>query len=294
MKKLIEKADVLMEALPYIRRFYQKTFVIKYGGHAMVDPKLKEGFAKDIVLLNYIGIRPVIVHGGGPQIGKVLDQMGIKSSFVDGLRVTDGATMDVVEMVLVGKVNKEIVSLINQHGGKAVGLSGKDGSLVKANKLKLTRRALPEQPPEIIDIGMVGEVDEIDTHVVKSLEAERFIPIIAPVGVGKKGESFNINADTVAGAIAAALKAEKLILMTDVAGVKNKKGDLISTLTAKEAGRLTSAKTIEGGMIPKVNCCLQALKKGVGKTHIIDGRSQHAVLLEVFTSAGIGTELVLS
>ena len=294
MKKLIEKADVLMEALPYIRRFYQKTFVIKYGGHAMVDPKLKEGFAKDIVLLNYIGIRPVIVHGGGPQIGKVLDQMGIKSSFVDGLRVTDGATMDVVEMVLVGKVNKEIVSLINQHGGKAVGLSGKDGSLVKANKLKLTRRALPEQPPEIIDIGMVGEVDEIDTHVVKSLEAERFIPIIAPVGVGKKGESFNINADTVAGAIAAALKAEKLILMTDVAGVKNKKGDLISTLTAKEASRLTAAKTIEGGMIPKVNCCVQALKKGVGKTHIIDGRSQHAVLLEVFTSAGIGTELVLS
>jgi acetylglutamate kinase len=293
MKNLIEKANVLMEALPYIRRFYQKTFVIKYGGHAMKDAKLKECFAKDVVLLNYIGIRPVIVHGGGPQIGKVLDQMGIKSSFVDGLRVTDGETMDVVEMVLVGKVNKEIVSLINHYGGNAVGVSGKDGSLIKAKKLKLTRQTLPQHAPEIIDIGMVGDVEAIDTQLVKSLEAERFIPVIAPVGVGKEGETYNINADTVAGAMAAALQAEKLILMTDVEGVKNKQDRLISTLHAKEVKQLSSSKIIKGGMLPKVNCCLNALKDGVGKAHIIDGRVEHALLLEVFTSAGVGTEIVL-
>ena len=292
MKKLIEKADILMEALPYIRRFYQKTFVIKYGGHAMRDERLKENFAKDIVLLNYIGIRPVIVHGGGPQIGKVLEQLGIESSFVDGLRVTDGATMDVVEMVLGGKVNKEIVSLINRHGGKAVGLSGKDGSLIKAKKKKLTRAALPDRPPEMIDIGMVGQVVSVDTAVVDALERERFIPVIAPVGVGEDGESYNINADTVAGAVAVALKAEKLILMTDVEGVKDGDGQLLSTLTAKESERPKN-QTIAGGMIPKVNCCLQALRGGVAKTHIIDGRADHAMLLEVFTTEGVGTQIVL-
>jgi acetylglutamate kinase len=259
----------------------------------MKDAKLKECFAKDVVLLNYIGIRPVIVHGGGPQIGKVLDQMGIKSSFVDGLRVTDGETMDVVEMVLVGKVNKEIVSLINHYGGNAVGVSGKDGSLINAKKLKLTRQTIPHHPPEIIDIGMVGDVEAIDTQLVKSLEAERFIPVIAPVGVGKEGETYNINADTVAGAMAAALQAEKLILMTDVEGVKDKQDRLIPTLNAKEVKRLSSSKIIKGGMLPKVNCCLNALKDGVGKAHIIDGRVEHALLLEVFTSAGVGTEIVL-
>ncbi len=293
MKKLIEKANILMEALPYIRRFYQKTFVIKYGGHAMRDETLKENFAKDIVLLNYIGIQPVVVHGGGPQIGTVLEKMGIESSFVDGLRVTDGATMDVVEMVLGGKVNKEIVSLINRHGGRAVGLSGKDGSFIRAKKKKLTRAALPDRPPEIIDIGMVGEVVSIETNVVHALERERFIPIIAPVGVGEDGESYNINADTVAGAVAVALQAEKLILMTDVEGVKDKSGNLISTLTAKKAEKLIKTKTIAGGMIPKVTCCLDALKNRVKKTHIVDGRVQHAVLLEVFTAEGIGTEIVL-
>ncbi len=294
MQKLIEKANVLMEALPYIRRFYQKTFVIKYGGSAMQDAKLKEVFAKDVVLLNYIGIRPVIVHGGGPQIGKVLTQMGKKPTFVDGLRVTDGETMDIVEMVLVGKVNKEIVSLINQHGGKAVGLSGKDGFLIEAKKLKITKRSVSQQPPEIIDIGMVGEVKSINTQVVKSLENERFIPVIAPVGVGKKGETYNINADTVAGEMAIALQAEKLILMTDVEGIKDKNGNLISTLTAKEAEKLSSDRTVSGGMIPKLTCCLQAIKNGVGKTHIIDGRVEHALLLEVFTTEGIGTQIVLN
>ena len=293
MTKLIEKADILMEALPYIRRFYQRTFVIKYGGHAMRDEQLKENFAKDIVLLNYIGIRPVIVHGGGPQIGTVLEKMGIESSFVDGLRVTDGATMDVVEMVLGGKVNKEIVSLINRHGGNAVGLSGKDGSLIRAKKKKLTRAAVPDRPPEIIDIGMVGEVESVATNVVHALERERFIPVIAPVGVGENGESYNINADTVAGAMAIALEAEKLILMTDVEGVKNSDGALMSTLTAKEAKKLTKGQTIAGGMIPKVSCCLDALRNNVRKTHIIDGRVQHAVLLEVFTAEGIGTQIVL-
>ena len=291
MEKLIEKANILMESLPYIRRFYQKTFVIKYGGSAMQDEKLKEGFARDIVLLNYIGIRPVIVHGGGPQIGKVLEQMGKKSSFINGLRVTDGETMDIVEMVLGGKVNKEIVSFMNQHGGKAVGLTGKDGSLIAARKIDSALRSLPEQPTEIIDIGMVGEVESINIEVVKTLEAERFIPVIAPVGVGKNGETYNINADTVAGEMAIALQAEKLILMTDVEGIKDKNGGLIPTMTNKEAKRFSENKTIKEGMLPKVNSCLQAISNGVNKVHIIDGRVEHAVLLEVFTSEGIGTQI---
>ena len=260
----------------------------------MQDVKLKDGFAKDVVLLNYIGIRPVIVHGGGPQIGKVLEQMGKKSSFIEGLRVTDGETMDIVEMVLVGKVNKEIVALINHHGGKAVGLSGKDGFLIEAKKMKFTRRSFPQQPPEIIDIGMVGEVESINTQVVKSLDSERFIPVIAPVGVGKNGETYNINADIVAGEMAVALQAEKLILMTDVEGIKDKNGNLIPTITTKKAGKLSSVKTIKGGMIPKVTCCLRALKNGVRKAHIIDGRIEHALLLEVFTTEGIGTQIVLN
>ncbi|HNR13539.1 MAG TPA: acetylglutamate kinase [Thermodesulfobacteriota bacterium] len=293
MRDATEKASILMEALPYLRRFSQKTFVIKYGGSAMQEDRLKENFAKDIVLLNYIGIQPVVVHGGGPQIGSMLEQLGIGSSFVDGLRITDGATMDVVEMVLGGKINKEIVALVNRFGGKAVGLSGKDGLLVEAGKKKLTRHSLPDRPPELIDIGMVGEVLAVNTQILHALEQERFIPVIAPIGAGKEGESYNINADTVAGAIAAALKAEKLILMTDVEGVMDREKQLLSTLTAHEAERLIKAKTIAGGMIPKVNCCLQALRGGVAKTHIIDGRADHAMLLEVFTSEGVGTQIVL-
>jgi len=276
-----------------MRRFYQKTFVIKYGGSAMQDKKLREGFARDIVLLNYIGIRPVIVHGGGPQIGKVLKQMGKKISFIDGLRVTDGETMDIVEMVLGGKVNKEIVSLINHHGGKAVGLTGKDGSLISARKMKVSRRSLPHQPPEIIDIGMVGEVESINTEVVKTLEAGRFVPVIAPVGVGKNGETYNINADTVAGEMAIALQAEKLLLMTDVEGIKDKNENFIPAITRKEVERLSANKTIQAGMLPKVKSCLHALNNGVKKTHIIDGRVKHAILLEVFTTEGVGTQIAL-
>jgi len=293
MKKLIEKANILMEALPYMRRFYQKTFVIKYGGSAMQDKKLREGFARDVVLLNYIGIRPVIVHGGGPQIGKVLKQMGKKISFIDGLRVTDGETMDIVEMVLGGKINKEIVSLINHHGGKAVGLTGKDGSLISARKMKVSRRSLPHQPPEIIDIGMVGEVESINTEVVKTLEAGRFVPVIAPVGVGKNGETYNINADTVAGEMAVALQAEKLLLMTDVEGIKDKNENFIPAITRKEIERLSANKTIQAGMLPKVKSCLYALNNGVKKTHIIDGRVKHAILLEVCTTDGVGTQIAL-
>ena len=293
MKKLIEKANILMEALPYMRRFYQKTFVIKYGGSAMQDKKLREGFARDVVLLNYIGIRPVIVHGGGPQIGKVLKQMGKKISFIDGLRVTDGETMDIVEMVLGGKINKEIVSLINHHGGKAVGLTGKDGSLISARKMKVSRRSLPHQPPEIIDIGMVGEVESINTEVVKTLEAGRFVPVIAPVGVGKNGETYNINADTVAGEMAVALQAEKLLLMTDVEGIKDKNENFIPAITRKEVERLSANKTIQAGMLPKVKSCLYALNNGVKKTHIIDGRVKHAILLEVCTTDGVGTQIAL-
>lgn len=291
MKNLIDKANVLIEALPYIRRFYDKTVVIKYGGSAMEEERLKRNFALDVVLLKYIGMNPVIVHGGGPQIGQLLTKLGKKSEFIEGMRVTDKETMDVVEMVLVGKVNKEIVSLINQQGGKAVGLSGKDGRLINAKKLKITKSRGKGKPPEIIDIGMVGEVKAINPGVIESLEKENFIPVIAPIGVGEEGETYNINADLVAGKVASALKAEKLILLTDVEGVMDEKKQLIPSLDAKQAKRMMTQKIISSGMIPKVNCCLAALEEGVIKTHIIDGRVDHAVLLEIFTDVGIGTQI---
>jgi acetylglutamate kinase len=291
MEDFISKAEVLMETLPYFRRFYGKTFVIKYGGHAMADEELKESFAQDVVLLKYVGINPVIVHGGGPQIDQVLDRMGITSRYVRGMRVTDQETLDIVEMVLVGKVNKEIVNLINQHGGMAVGLSGKDGGLILARKMNVTVSD-NGKPPEIIDIGMVGEIVGINPLIIDSLDDNKFIPVIAPVGVGLKGETYNINADLVAGEVAEALHAEKLILMTDVEGVKDKKSGLLSTLTEKQARKLIQDGVVGSGMIPKVECCIEALKGGVGKTHIIDGRVKHAVLLEIFTKEGVGTEVV--
>jgi acetylglutamate kinase len=292
MENPIDKAKVLIEALPYIQRFYDKTIVVKYGGSTMEEKSLKQSFALDVVLLKYIGIHPVIVHGGGPQIGNMLTKIGKKSQFIEGMRVTDGETMDVVEMVLVGKVNKELVTLINQQGGKAVGLSGKDGGLIIANKLRLARSPGRGEDPELIDIGMVGEVKEINPGVIEALEKENFIPVIAPVGVGEEGETYNINADLVAGKVAAALKAEKLILLTDVEGVMDEKHQLIATLNAKQAKRLIVQKVVSSGMIPKVNCCLAALEEGVTKTHIIDGRVEHAILLEIFTDIGIGTQIV--
>jgi len=291
MENPLDKARVLIEALPYIQRFHDKTVVIKYGGSAMEEERMKRSFALDLVLLKYIGIHPVVVHGGGPQIGEMLTKIGKKTQFVEGMRVTDAETMDVVEMVLVGKVNKEIVSLINQQGGKAVGLSGKDGDLITAKKLKLTRAPGKNEMTEVIDIGMVGEVKAINPGVIEALEKENFIPIIAPIGIGEKGETYNINADLVAGEIASALKAEKLILLTDVEGVMDERHRLIPTLNAKQAKRFIAQKVISSGMIPKVNCCLQALEKGVAKTHIIDGRVEHALLLEIFTDVGIGTQI---
>ena len=291
MEKFIGKAEVLMEALPYIRRFYGKTFVVKYGGNAMVDEELKTSFAQDVVLLKYVGINPVVVHGGGPQIDQTLEKMGIARQFVRGMRVTDQETMDIVEMVLVGKINKEIVNLINQHGGMAVGLSGKDGNLIQARKMSLTVAADGE-PPEIIDIGQVGEIVGINPTIINSLDENKFIPVIAPVGVGEHGETYNINADLVAGQVAEALGAEKLILLTDVEGVKDKKGELLSTLKINQARKLIQEGIVGEGMIPKVECCIEALKGGVGKTHIIDGRVKHAVLLKIFTKEGVGTEVV--
>jgi acetylglutamate kinase len=291
MENPIDKAKILIEALPYIQRFYDKTIVIKHGGSTMEEERLRRSFALDVVLLKYIGIHPVIVHGGGPQIGHMLTKIGKKSQFIEGMRVTDEETMDVVEMVLVGKVNKELVNLINQQGGKAVGLSGKDGRLIMAKKLRLEKSRGKGQDPEVIDIGMVGEVEEVNPGVIEALEKENFIPVIAPVGVGGKGETYNINADLVAGKVAAALKAEKLILLTDVEGVMNAKHRLIPALDAKQARRLIVQKVISSGMIPKVNCCLDALEEGVIKAHIIDGRMEHAVLLEIFTDVGIGTQI---
>jgi len=287
----IDKAKVLVEALPYIRRFYDKTIVIKYGGSTMEEEGMKRSFALDVVLLKYIGLNPVVVHGGGPQIGEMLAKIGKKSRFVEGMRVTDRETMDIVEMVLVGKVNKEIVALINHQGGKAVGLSGKDGRLITARRLKLTKSRGKGRKPEVIDIGMVGEVKAINPGVIEALEKENFIPVIAPVGVGEEGETYNINADLVAGKIAAALKAEKLILLTDVEGVMGGNHQLIPTLNVQQVKRLISREIISSGMIPKVNCCLGALEGGVAKTHIIDGRLEHAILLEVFTDIGIGTQI---
>ena len=269
MQRLIEKAQVLIEALPYIRTFYQKTMVIKYGGAAMVDEDLREGFAMDIVLMKYVGLNPVVVHGGGPQIGDVLQKMGKNSTFVQGMRVTDKETMDVVEMVLVGKVNKEIVGLINRCGGKAVGLSGKDGGLIQAKKLLLSPREHDGSPSEIVDLGMVGEVEEINSDIIQTLDDGDFIPVIAPVGVGEDGKTYNINADLVSGKLAAALRAEKLLLLTNVPGVMNEKEDLIPSLSVKEAKELISRGIVSAGMIPKLTCCLETLAGGVAKAHII-------------------------
>jgi acetylglutamate kinase len=287
-----DRAKVLIEALPYIRRFNNATMVVKYGGHAMVDENLKKDFALDIVLMKYVGLNPVVVHGGGPQIGSFLKKLSIQSEFVDGMRVTDKQTMDVVEMVLVGKVNKEIVTLINQNGGQSVGLSGKDGNLITARKMKYVRRKPDDQAPEIIDIGMVGEVTGVNNDLLEHLIAGQFIPVIAPVGVGENGETYNINADHVAGRIAASLKARKLILLTDTQGVLDQKGNLISSIQGKDSQNLIDEGTVTGGMIPKINCCVEALKGGVKKAHIIDGRKEHAILLEIFTNEGIGTEVV--
>ena len=291
-KKITEKAAILMEALPYIRRFYHQTMVIKYGGHAMKEEVLKQSFARGIVLMKYIGLNPVVVHGGGPQIKQVLDKMNITSRFVQGVRVTDDQTMDVVEMVLGGKVNKEIVSLINQSGGKAIGLTGKDGQLIIARKMKIFQSRGPDDPPELIDLGMVGEVAEINSEIIRTLENNDFIPVIAPVGVGRGGKTYNINADLVAGSVAASLKAQKLILLTDVEGVKDKNGRLIPSLKLSQISKMIEDGTIQGGMIPKVNCCREALRNGVEKAHIIDGRVENAVILELFTDQGVGTEIV--
>ncbi|PKN11269.1 MAG: acetylglutamate kinase [Deltaproteobacteria bacterium HGW-Deltaproteobacteria-4] len=291
MQELINKAKVLMEALPYIKRFTNTTIVIKYGGHAMADERLKESFAQDIVLLKYIGLNPVIVHGGGPQINETLKKYGIVSEFVRGMRVTDAQTMAVVEMVLVGQVNKEVVGLINRHGGRAVGLCGKDGELLLSRKL-LQEVQGAAGSVEQLDLGFVGDVVQVNRELIETLERARFIPVIAPTGVGVDGQSYNINADVVAGRVAAALGAEKLILLTDVQGVKNKDGQLLTSIPVAQMQALIADGTIAGGMIPKVECCAEALAGGVKKAHIIDGRVEHAVLLEIFTDTGIGTEIV--
>ena len=292
LKKPMEKADILLEVLPYIRRFYGKTIVIKYGGHAMADANLKEMFAMNIVMMKYIGINPVIIHGGGPQISTLLTKLGKDSKFIKGMRVTDEETMDIVEMVLAGKLNKQIVGLINSHGGRAVGLSGKDGNIIEAEKYLLSDEKAKDTPSEIIDIGMVGKVKKVNPGLITSLVRDGFIPVIAPTGAGDRGETYNINADIVAGEIASALGAEKLVLLTDVEGILDEKGRLIHSINAEQAGELIEDGTIDGGMYPKVKCCLKALRGGVGKTHIIDGRLDHAVLLEIFTDRGIGTEVV--
>jgi len=289
MQELIEKASVLMEALPYIRKFAGKTIVIKYGGAAMVDEALKEGFAKDVVMMAYIGLNPVVVHGGGPQIDVILKKMGMTSKFHKGMRITDEGTMDIVEMVLAGDINKEIVSLINRHGGKAVGLSGKDGGLIKAVKLPEEKVTFDKKTPEVIDLGRVGNVRAVDPSILKTLDEAHFIPVVAPVGVDDKGEALNINADLVASALAAALGAEKLVLLTDVEGIRDREGRLLSALSAREAEQLVSAEIITGGMIPKVECAVEAVDSGVKSAHIIDGRVQHALLLEIFTDKGVGT-----
>ncbi len=293
MEKLIEKARTLIEALPYIQTFRGKTFVIKYGGNAMIDEQLKQGFAQDVVLLRYIGINPVIVHGGGPQIGSTMERMGKKPTFVAGQRVTDEETMDIVEMVLGGKVNKEIVNLISRAGGRAVGLTGKDGGLIQARKLKMTKRSEETGETEIIDIGLVGEVTEVRPGALQALEQGAFIPVIAPVGVGAEGETYNINADLVAGAVAGALRAEKLILLTDQKGILDKDKNLIPSLNKKKAESMVKAGTVSGGMLPKTKSCFDALEAGCSKVHIIDGRVPHALLLEIFTNEGVGTEITL-
>ena len=288
-KAAMNIAHVLTEALPYIKRFQDKTIVIKYGGNAMVDEKLKRDFARDVVLMKLVGMNPIVVHGGGPQIGKMLQQIGKESSFVNGMRVTDSETMSVVEMVLGGLVNKEIVNLINQQGGHAVGLTGKDGDLIRARKLTFTKQAPEMNTPEIIDIGHVGEVQSIDNSVVEMLVHGDFIPVIAPIGVGDDGQSYNINADLVAGKLAISLNAEKLMLLTNTSGVLDTAGNLLTGLNAEQVEKLIDDGTIHGGMLPKIRCALDAVQSGVRTAQIIDGRVEHAVLLEVFTNEGVGT-----
>jgi acetylglutamate kinase len=296
MNRLVRKANILVEALPYIRTFTGKTVVIKYGGKAMVDEKLKEGFAVDVVMMKYVGLNPVLIHGGGPQIDQMLNQLGLEAKFRQGVRITDSATMDVVEMVLGGKINKEIVELLTRHGAKAVGLTGKDGGLILSKPL--TAKAWCESlntewdglPDE--DFGLVGDVQSVNPHLLIKLQQDNFIPVIAPIGTDRAGNTYNINADLVAGAVAAALKAEKLLVLTDVKGIRDAKGRHVSTLSRKDMQRMIKRGTISEGMLPKVHACLTALDGGVRKAHVIDGRMPHAILLEVFTDKGIGTEIV--
>lgn len=282
-------ANVLTEALPYIQRFIGKTIIVKFGGNAMVDDDLKIQFARDVVLMKLVGMNPIVVHGGGPQIGKLLKQLNIESRFVDGMRVTDGQTMDVVEMVLGGSVNKEIVSLLNRNGGKAVGITGKDGELIRARKMNVSQKTPEMIEPEIIDIGHVGEVESIDISVLEMLTSSNFIPVIAPIGVGEDGSSYNINADLVAGKIAEVMQAEKLMLLTNVAGLMNKNEEVLTGISTKEVDELIADGTIYGGMLPKIRCAQEAVNGGVTSAHIIDGRVPHAVLLEIFTDEGVGT-----
>ncbi|WP_193074658.1 acetylglutamate kinase [Pseudomonas sp. FME51] len=282
-------SKILTEALPYIQRFTGKTIVIKYGGNAMESEELQAGFAKDIVLMKTVGINPVVVHGGGPQIGDLLKRLNIASEFIEGMRVTDSATMDVVEMVLGGQVNKNIVNLINQHGGSALGLTGKDANLIRARKLKVTRRTPGMDKPEIIDIGHVGEVTEVNVKLINRLISDDYIPVIAPIGVGEDGTSYNINADLVAGKVAEALGAEKLMLLTNIAGLMNKEGKVLTGLTTTQVDELIADGTIYGGMLPKIRCALDAVQGGVGSAIIVDGRVPNAVLLEIFTDTGVGT-----
>jgi len=284
-------ASVLTEALPYIQRFTGKTIVVKYGGNAMIDEDLKNSFARDIVLMKLVGMHPIVVHGGGPQIGEVLKKLDIQSTFVDGMRVTDSATMDVVEMVLGGLVNKQIVSLLNKNGGKAIGITGKDGDFIRARKLTVTRHTPEMLAPEIIDIGQVGEVEYINPAIIDMMKRSDFIPVIAPIGSDANGASYNINADIVAGKVAALVGAEKLILLTNISGVQNKQGEVVTGLTTVEVNAMIADGTIYGGMLPKINCALDAVNSGVASAQIIDGRIPHAVLLEVFTDKGIGTQI---
>ncbi len=282
-------AQILSEALPYIRRFAGKTLVVKYGGNAMESDELKTGFARDIVMMKTVGINPVVVHGGGPQIGDLLQRLNIESRFVDGMRVTDSQTMDVVEMVLGGQVNKDIVNLINHHGGKAIGLTGKDARLIMARKLRVSRQTPDMIQPEIIDIGQVGEVADVNTELLDMLVQGDFIPVIAPIGVGESGESYNINADLVAGKVAEALQAEKLMLLTNIAGLMDRQGKVLTGLSTAQVDALIADGTIYGGMLPKIRCALEAVQHGVTSAHIIDGRVPHAVMLEIFTDTGVGT-----
>jgi len=288
-KGAINVAQVLSEALPYIQRFIGKTIVVKFGGNAMIDEDLKHSFARDIVLMKLVGMNPVVVHGGGPQIGELLTKLNIDSHFVNGMRVTDTATMNVVEMVLGGSVNKDIVSLINQNGGQAIGLTGKDGKLIQATKLKVTQHTPDMLAPEIIDIGHVGEVSAINTDVLDMLRNSDFIPVIAPIGVDEEGNSYNINADLVAGKVAEILQAEKLMLLTNTEGLLDKDGNLMTGLSTQQVDELIADGTIYGGMLPKIGCALDAVKGGVKRAHIIDGRVNHATLLEIFTDQGVGT-----